>query len=336
MKELGQTGESKKYVNAAKLNIDKYLIKVLWNSRIHAFQFGDFDPYSPLEKRYIANMNSVAVEALVKLSRLTEDMRYLKEYAIPVGQWLLTQQIETTGIENGGISYSHIEPRVLIAIYTALALRGLDDLYLETGDKTYVEMMVKASKHLINLRDPRTKLFYHGVFNGEILEYPQFVAGAGIILKALNDTMNVSNKKYSLNTTVEAILKRQLSIGGFHNFVGYNTPQNGRKKGRGNLVWEDVVPVVGWNGYLFEFLSEILPNEISLTEGEIEETCMFDSNFTYHEDSGQCVIIGKKPMESVGFYKYSKKRKHGIAITPSKIFGLFLRIMISVYRRIRR
>ena len=101
-------------------------------------------------------------------------------------------------------------------------------------------------------------------------------------------------------------------------------------------MWEDVVPIVGWNGCLFEFLSELLPGEIPLTEGEIEKTCLFNSNFTYHEDFRQCVIMGKKPMKSVGFYKYSKKRKHGFAITPFKIIRLFRRIMISVYRRIMR
>ncbi len=336
MSEMGERSKNKKYMKAAKLNIDKYLTKILWNPEIPAFQFGDFDPYSSSEKRYIANMNSVAVEALVKLSRLTDSKRYLREYAIPVGQWLLTQQVETKGIENGGISYSHIEPRVLIAIYTALAMRGLDDLYLETGDKAYVEMMEKASKHLLNMRDPKTKLFYHGVFNKEILRYPQFVAGAGIILKALNDTMSVSNRRYDLNMIIDAILKKQLPIGGFRNFIGYDTPQNGRKKGRGYLVWEDVIPIVGWNGCLFEFLSELLPSGTSLTEGEIEETFLFNSNFVYYEGSRKCVIVGKKPMESVGFYKYSKKRKHGFAITPFKIIGLTLQIMISVYRRILR
>ena len=336
MREMGERSKSKEYMKVAKFNIDKYLIDVLWNPRMQAFRFGDFDPYSPFEERYIANMNSVAIEALVKLSRLTGDRRYLKQYAIPVGRWLLTQQVKTKGIENGGIGYSHNEPRVLIAIYTALALRGLDDLYLETGDRAYIEMMKKASKHLIALRDPETKLFYHGVFDGEILKYPQFVAGAGIILKALNDTMSVSDNRYGLNTTIEAILKKQLPIGGFSNFVGYNTPQNGRKKGMGYLVWEDMIPVVGWNGCLFEFLSEILSGEILFTEGEIGEVYLPDSSFIYHEDSKKCVIMGKKPIESVGFYKYSKKSRYGFAITPFKIIGLFLRMMIGVHRRILR
>jgi len=336
MKEMGERSKSKKYMKAAKSNIDKYLIEVLWNPRMQAFRFGDFDPYSPFKERYIANMNSIAIEALVKLSRLTYDKIYLKQYAIPVGRWLLTQQVKTKGIENGGISYSHNQTRVLIAIYTALALRGLDDLYLETGDRAYVEIMEKASKHLNDLRDQKTKLFYHGVFNGEILKYPQFIAGAGIILKALNDTMKASNQRYDLNTTIEAILKRQLPIGGFSNFVGYSTPQNGRKKGIGYLVWEDMIPVVGWNGCLFEFLSEILSDEILLTEGETKEVHISDSSFIYHEDSRKCIIVGKKPIESVGFYKYSKKERYGFAITPFKIFKAFLQTMIGIYRRIVR
>lgn len=334
MREMGERSKSTKYMKATKVNIDRYLIAILWNPKMQTFRFGDLDPYSPFEERYIANMNSIAIEALVKLSRLTGDRRYLKQYAIPAGRWLLTQQVKTEGIENGGICYSHNEPRVLIAIYTALALRGLDDLYLETGDNAYIEMMKKASKHLIALRDPETKLFYHGVFNGEILRYPQFVAGAGIILKALNDTMRASDNRYDLNTTIEAVLKKQLPIGGFSNFVGYNTPQNGRKKGMGYLVWEDIIPVVGWNGYLFEFLSEILPDNILLTEDETKEVYLSDSSFIYHEDSRKCVIVGKKPIESVGFYKYSKKKRYGFVVTPLKIFRAFAQIMTSVYRRI--
>jgi hypothetical protein len=148
--------------------------------------------------------------------------------------------------------------------------------------------------------------------------------------------MNASDNRYDLNTTIEAVLKKQLPIGGFSNFVGYNTPQNGRKKGMGYLVWEDAIPVVGWNGCLFEFLSEILSDNILLTEDETKEVYVSDSSFIYHENSRKCVIVGKKPIESVGFYKYSKKKRYGFVVTPFKILRAFARIITSVYRRILR
>ncbi|GAG72192.1 unnamed protein product, partial [marine sediment metagenome] len=226
----GDDEKAQKYLETIKENIDRYIIGVLWDEEFGAFKFSEIDYYTPDIIRFVVNMNSAAVESLIKLSNLTGEKKY-QDYAIRVGEWMLTEQIKSSDLENGGINYSQVQPRVLISIYTALTMRSLDDLYYLTKDQRYLEMMRNAANHLINLIDPETKLFFYAIINGEIVKYPQFIAGAGIILKALDDAENLIGEKFDYQNTLNAVLKRQLPNGGFSNFVGYNTPGNHRLNG---------------------------------------------------------------------------------------------------------
>lgn len=128
----GNDEKAWKYLKTVKENIDKYIIGVLWDNEFGAFKFSEIDYYTPNVIRFVVNMNSVAAESLIKLSSLTGEEQY-QHYAVRVGQWMLTEQINSSNLEDGGINYSQLQPRILISIYTALAMRGLDDLYHLTG-----------------------------------------------------------------------------------------------------------------------------------------------------------------------------------------------------------
>lgn len=270
-----------KYIKVVRRNIDEYLIRELWDEEFGAFRFSKIDYYSPDKIRYVVNMNSVAVESLIKLSKLSNEKKYEK-YAIRIGEWILTEQIITDGIENGGINYSQVQPGVLILIYTALAMRGLDDLYLLTKDIRYLEMMKNASTHLMHLVDNKTNLFYHKIEDGKIYKYPQFIAGSGIILKALNDTEIVTGLEYDYDHVLDAILEYQLPNGGFENFVGYNSSDNRRKNGNEKEeVWEDIIPTIGWNAHIFEFLSRKFQGKIP--EAPVKNNKFFYKKYCYLE-----------------------------------------------------
>ncbi|NMC14578.1 MAG: hypothetical protein GYA34_17040, partial [Chloroflexi bacterium] len=247
--------KAQNYLDVAKDNIDKYIIGKLWNEEFGAFKFSEIDYYSPPNLvRFVTNMNSLAVESIVKLSNLVNDKGY-QDYVLRIGEWLLTEQIESQGLESGGINYSQVQPRVLISIYTALAMRGIDDLYQLTQDKRYLQMIKNAARHLMVLIDPETNLFYHSICQGRLFRYPQFIAGAGIILKALDDARILTGEYFNYEESLNAILEKQLANGSFPNFVGYNTPENCRLNGIKEKVWEDMVPVMGWNAHIFEFLT---------------------------------------------------------------------------------
>jgi len=293
--------EAQRYIDVAKTNIDRYILGTLWDDEFGAFRFSTIDYYSPQKTRFVANMNSVAIESLIKLFNLTGDELY-RRHAIETGEWLLTQSVKSLGFGDGGIGYSQIQPNTLIAIYTALAMRGLEDLFNLTEDGRYKQMMQRAASHLMSLLDPDTKLFYHAVVDGELIKYPEFIAGSGIILKALDDATRLSGAKYSCPETLEAILSSQLSNGAFPSFIGYDTQENGRAKGRGLVVWEDKVPVMGWNAHLFEFLTRIVEDHFSCLEGEGRSNRFITPNYGYLEGKRYTLILGLKPLREFMVY----------------------------------
>lgn len=316
-----------KYIKVVKSNIDNYLIDKLWNNKFGAFKFSEIDYYSPNVTRYVVNMNSVAAESLIKLSAIIENEGYL-DYALRIGEWILTEQISSQDIRNGGINYSQVQPDTLISIYTALAMRGLDDLFYATNDNRYLEMMVKASKHLMNLIDPNTMLFNHSVIKGELVKFPQPIAGAGIILKALDDTEKLSGIRYSYDNVLEKILLSQLSNGGFKNFVGYNTLDNYRISGNGELVWEDIVPVVGWNAHLFEFLTRKIEGAYKYDPNiKVHSNIDISKNYIYLESCNFLIILGFRPFKSQIILVAYKDFPVTLYLSP-KVFIIFMSIIL--------
>ena len=95
------------YLAAVFRNFDKYLIPSLWVESRGVFRFSEIDYYSTKD-RFVANMNSVALEALLKLSDYTEDYKY-SHYINSLISWLLNQIIESPGIGNGGVPYQEVE-----------------------------------------------------------------------------------------------------------------------------------------------------------------------------------------------------------------------------------
>ncbi len=297
----GNNEKAQMYLNTAKDNIDRYIIGVLWDEDFGAFKFSEIDYYTPDVIRFVVNMNSVAVESLIKLSSLTSEKIY-QDYAIRVGEWMLTEQNKSFDLEDGGINYSQVQPRVLISIYTALAMRGIDDLYYLTKDQRYLKMIKNAANHLINLIDIETKLFYHAIINGELIEYPQFVAGAGIILKALDDAERLTGGKVDYQDSLNIILKMQLPNGGFPNFVGYRNENSGE-----NEVWEDIVPIMGWNAHIFEFLTRMVQEDFLYKPAKFKRCCVVAKNYYYIGDKRFVLILGTKPIKSLILYFSIKK-----------------------------
>lgn len=326
--------DAAKYINVVKKNIDEYLIKELWDEEFGAFRFSRIDYYSPDKTRYVVNMNSLAVESLIKLSNLINEEKY-QEYAIKIGEWMLTEQIISDDIENGGISYSHVQPRVLISIYTALAMRGLDDLYLLTNDPRYLEMMKAASTHLMSLVDSETNLFCHKIEDGKLFKYPEFISGAGIILKALNDTEKLTGENYDYCPILDAVLENQLPNGGFKNFVGYNSTDNNRINGDEKVeVWEDTVPTIGWNAHIFEFLSRKFQGQIP--ENSMENNKIFNNRYGYCETKNWVMIISLTNINSSILYLTWKRLPISIVYLSKKQYRKILGYMARLYRKFIR
>jgi hypothetical protein len=324
---------AEKYIQTVRINTEKYLIAKLWVRRKGAFKVDEKDYYSPKEDRFIANMNSVAVENLIKLDNITGKRKYL-EFASRVGEWLLSlQHHSSNNLLNGAIAYQDNEPMTFISIYTALALRGMDDLFHLTRDKRYYESIVSAARHLLYFRDPGSGLFYHAYQEKSLRKFPMFVAGAGIILKALDDVNKLSGQPLDITNTLCNILSMQLPNGGFPSFVGYNSPGNNRRNGNYSIVWEDIVPTIGWNAHLLEFLTRFVPNDFCIPDDlQIETFFNKSKNHIYFETPKATLISGWNPFQSAVFYIVpNKKVPIGVNLLDVRAFVKFV---LDIYRRI--
>ncbi len=304
-------------------NFQKYLFGVLWNEEIKAFKFSEVDYYSRNQDRYVANMNSVAVEAMIKLY-LLEDDEFYRDKALQVGEWLKTQVHYSDDYLDGAIVYSDVLPDIFVNIYTALALRGIDDLYQLTGDKEYGKIMIKAAEHLLKYTE--NDFFCHAAVNGIKHKKPYFVAGAGIILKAIDDTNRLMNTNYDLSRFVKKILSYQQPLGGIQSFVGYNSKDNHRKKGTNQWeVWEDYAPGVPWNAHIFEFLSRYVSEDFNETV-QCNTTKRITRSYLYYENRDKFFVVSLFPLRSSTVILINKRKNRSILS-----FSL-----IEIYRKLKK
>ena len=130
-------------------------------------------------------------------------------------------------------------------------------LFEATDDNIYKNILIDTRSYFESMKDPKTKLFFHAVYNLKLDRYPQFIAGAGIILDAAYQINNLLQDDFPHLDTLNEIFDRQYSNGSFPNFIGKNLTIN--RQGRGE-VWEDAAAGVNWNAHLLEYLSVLCPN----------------------------------------------------------------------------
>lgn len=292
---------------------DRYFIAVLYNPAIPAFRFNEVDYYSSSD-RYTLNMNSVALQMLVELCRCSGDKKYL-EIAGGVGEWMLTQGYRSDDPRlDGGLFYQEVpgEPSAettMVSIYTALALRGFIALYRETGDLRYREMVERACRHLVRFVTPEGFFAHQYQVEKKLLrEYPCWIAGAGIIFNGLDDARELGIEA-EYREQLERVLERQLPNGAFENFHRY-------REGVGE-VWEDVVPIVGWNAHLFEYLSrKVTLDFASVLKARLPAVWRRSQNYLYWESSRLALVLGKAPHSSRGLYLVWKKFPRSLVAFP--------------------
>ncbi len=293
---IDKADEYESVISTVKDNIDNYLIKCLWVEKIGAFRFNSIDYYSKDSDRFVANMNSVTIESLIKLYELTGESQY-RDIALRTGEWLLTQSITSEEeLVNGAISYAQTHKGRVINVYTALALYGVDDLYKLTGDQRYKEFMIKAIEQI--MRFTTDNKFCHAYYDNIKKEKPYFLAGSGIILNSILNINNLFDKKYHYEDYLDVILKHQLEIGGISSFEGYHSKGNGRGKHIiEQEVWEDIVPVVGWNAHMFEFLARLVSKEFN-EDSKINKTLRIKWNYIYYENFRYFFVFSIWPLKS--------------------------------------
>lgn len=278
-----------RYLEAAERNLREYVIGKLYRDDLQGFAVAPTDYYAGRD-RFVLNMNSLAVEALVKLDRLRETDRH-EELVRRVGARVLSLS------DSDGLPYSDIEPRTHIPLYTGLALRGLPFIPASDG------VARDAIAFLERMEDPATRLWYHKLEGEKIARYPVFVAGAGIICNGLLDV--------GVQVDAERLLRFQSSTGAIRNFVGYDHEDNGRRRGVGAGSWEDVFPTPNWNAQAFHFLCRVLPPPDPSVRPRIRPRLARSRRYVYFESDRVAAVVGMRPLIA-GLYV--KRLRYGLIL----------------------
>ena len=153
------------------------------------------------------------------------------------------------------------------------------------------------------MEDPESRLWFHKLEGQELARYPIFVAGAGIICNGLLDA--------GIQVDAERLLRFQSPSGAIRNFVGYDHPDNGRRRGRGVDGWEDVFATPNWNAQAFHFLCRVLPPPDPSVRPRIRRRLARSRRYVYFESERVAAVLGRRPLVA-GLYV--KRHRYGLVV----------------------
>jgi len=320
-----------RYLRVAETNLEHYIVDVLYRRELTGFVMNPVDYYAGRD-RFVVNMNSVALEALVKLDQQRGTTRHLSRVQA-VGDRILELQTRD-GPCRGSFPYSDLEPDTHIPLYTALAIRGFPALADLRQDTTWAEAAKQAAAFLDRARDVETGFWCHKFEPDRVYRFPFFVAGAGMICNGMLDAAEVTGEAIDVASLIDLLLRHQYGNGAIRNFIGYDHPDNGGfRSGVGATCWEDAFPTPNWNAQAFHFLCRVLPppDPPDQTNNTTPATVMSVSNrYLYRETENLALIVGTWPPGTTVFAFYVKRLRYGFLVPG---FLMTVRVLRKVVER---
>lgn len=253
-----QNKDFKKFIDVAEDNIKNRILKIHWDKKRKRIERKS----NPQDDIFILNMAANAIKSILLLAKLKKiDEKKAISYCNNTAEHILQNQSE-----EGYFYYDETKTSAPL-IYVAITMQGLLDLFEKTNSKKILDSCINAADFLNNQLDKDSGLYYHRIQNKEIIKYPEFIAGAMIIVAALKRIEKFSNKKYdSAEIVTKTVLKKQYSNGAIPNFhvftdifmPAFYPPEPEKTK------WRDVLPIPGWNALAFEALTSNLKDKIKI------------------------------------------------------------------------
>lgn len=253
-KVLQQQGhDATPYITAARKNIENYYIGALWNADAQHFQD------NPSGTNIVPNKAATLCEALFLLAELTGEEHYIKQYAIPTLQAVLTHQITDRDDLNGAIYQLSTNGEFypwLFPYYAARCVPALLLGYEHTQDEAFLRGAKLAIDFVQRYAMPDGGYSQILYLKGPINHYPKWVAGVGDILRVFR-LLAPYDYAVDLSTQEQWLLNQQHINGSFPTGYGFGE-QVRQQTPTGNLPnLRDILPVVGWTDKAFRYLTEL-------------------------------------------------------------------------------
>lgn len=287
---------------AAKKNLAFHL-KYLYDPSTRLF-FQTF-PSLDYRRHLVSNKHATLAELLVLCYGMDKNKKYLR-LAERCVQFVMSQQDH--GKFKGAIHQTNKNPSY-ISVYMARCVSGLMAMYDATKKTRHLESALEAIEFLKKMAAPEGG-FYFGWrdMDNELYQYkyPQFVAGAGDILRAF--LLVKSHKKYPLDKHLDWIDSHAHKHGGVWTSIGMDAKDKKMEKKIKEPCWNDVVPVVGWNDKILRLRVELLKEKTTITEEPFIPSRVECRDGVYEEDQDKMIITTKQ-----GKRIFNKQKKFSCA-----------------------
>ncbi|HUT61204.1 MAG TPA: hypothetical protein VNA25_25425 [Phycisphaerae bacterium] len=277
------------YAAAAAKNLHGFIIGVLWDGERQTFRNAPGDP------AFVPNKAATIVEALLAWSALSGDEGLAACYARPTLEAIVACQMLAPGDPlDGGIPQrvdkEHADGRYF-PFYIARCVPALVQGAALFGDERYQDAARAVVAFLRCHRRPDGSFPQVIYANSRVNRYPQWVAGAADILRALDlvdDGGGDGSREATLNWLLAGL--QGPSPRTAHGFAA----QVSQARPPALPDFRDLLGVAGWGDKAFRYLAGLVtPSSLTLTPGNtiIYVPCLFQgSEALYREDDGRIEV----------------------------------------------
>jgi hypothetical protein len=247
-----ETLQDERALLTARRNLD-HQIRQLWDGERQGFND------RPGVPGRVPNKLATLAECLIRCHELCGDEQYLY-YAVRSLETVLAYQLPSGAVHQYGPGALSGDEK-LFPFYNARCVPPLLRGAAATGARRYRDGalgIVSFLESAMRADGSWDQIVYR---TGGRTASPRWLAGAADILRAC-----ACARKPVPELAMSRLLAAQLESGGFQTADGF--ARLGRRSGHGRLpVFQDVLPVAGWNDKVFRWLAEILPHGAAITPG---------------------------------------------------------------------
>lgn len=278
---------------AARRNLWGYILPALWDEEARRFRNLPADP------TFVPNKAATIAEALLAWTNLTGERDVVNRYVVPSLDAIVEAQVQAPDSPlDGAIDQGVLGPKGTgryFPFYIARCIPALLLGYEGTGREAYRDAAFRAMAFILRFRLPDGSFPQVVYRNGRVNRYPQWIAGAGDILRAMEWA-----RRYGMDVCPEPTqlwLLRGLQLhGGIATAHGFGGIDGQHPSGRPDA--RDLLPVCGWADKAFRYLTGLLrgdnhlPAVQSLPEVEMDcffrgERCLYRETATVLEIRGE-------------------------------------------------
>lgn len=276
-----------KYYRTAHRNLRAYILGALWDAENCYFR------NAPDDATFVPNKAATIAEALMAWERFNQGADILARFVIPTLDQILACQIRNQDVRfEGAIDQGRLGRDRLgryFPFYIARCIPALVEGFRRTGYKRYRQAAWSAMRFVLGQR------FEDGSFpqviycNGHVNCYPQWIAGVGDVLRAM-DLMAEEGMDISANATQRWLLNGLLPNGGIQTANGFGSCLSQRAPSRPDL--RDLIPVCGWVDKAFRYLTGKIDGDLGPEERQIpvvEMACEFRRQQVQYRETNQSI-----------------------------------------------